>query len=158
MKDHGMQDGDDWAPIDDQTFLVALGQVVERYRDGMLEIGLRTDPRHRNRSNIVHGGVYMTLIDRALGLNCRNLAGGRRMATASLTVNFLRPARIGDFLHVTCAVSKNGRKAAFGEATLAVDGVICCTATGVFLTVEGPPRDEMESSADAGPAGATGAG
>ncbi|WP_323032448.1 PaaI family thioesterase [Paracoccus sp. (in: a-proteobacteria)] len=133
-----MKDNDDWTPVDDQTFLSTIGEVVQRSRDGLMEVGLRTDPRHKNRSNIVHGGVYMTLIDRALGLSCRSLGGGRRMATASLTVNFVRPAKIGDFLHITCTISKNGRKAAFGEAVLKVDGVVCCTATGVFMTVDGP--------------------
>lgn len=141
-----MNDGDDWSPIDDQTFLNTVGEVLQRTNDGMMEVGLRTDPRHRNRSDVVHGGVYMTLIDRALGLTCRNLGGERRMATASLTVNFLRPAMIGDFLHVTCTVSKNGRKAAFGEAVLKVDGVICCTATGIFMTVDGPAPKSGEAS------------
>lgn len=135
-----MTERDDWIPVNDQTFLDTIGEVLQRTRDGMIEIGLRTDTRHRNRSGIVHGGVYMTLIDRALGHNCRNLGDGRRMATASLTVNFVRPARTGDFLHVTCSISKNGRKAAFGEAVLSVDGVTCCTATGVFMTVDGSPR------------------
>lgn len=141
-----MTERDDWVPIDDQTFLNTIGEVLQRTRDGMMEIGLRTDTRHRNRSDIVHGGVYMTLIDRALGLTCRNLGDGRRMATASLTVNFLRPAQIGDFLHVTCTISKSGRKAAFGEAVLKVDGTVCCTATGVFMTVEGPPRTSNDKT------------
>lgn len=141
-----MTEGDDWTPVDDETFLSTIGQVLQRKRDGKLEVGLLTDPRHRNRSNIVNGGVYMTLIDRALGLTCRMMGGGRRMATASLTVNFLRPAMIGDFLHVTCNVSKNGRKAAFGEATLKVDGVVCCTATGVFMTVDGPAAERSEAA------------
>lgn len=125
-----------WSPIDDDTFLSTIGEVVMRHRNGLLEIGLRTDARHRNRSGIVHGGVVMTLIDRAIGMSARAAGDDRRMATASLTVNFLRPARLGQFLHVTCNLSKNGRKAAFGEATLQADGVVLATATGIFMTVD----------------------
>lgn len=128
----------DWQVIADGTFLSALGPVVRRERDGMIEFGLQTDERHQNLSGIVHGGVIMTLMDRAIGTNARAASEWRRMATASMTVNFLRQAKIGSFLHITCRLMKNGRKAAFGEATLRSDDQIVATATGVFMTVDSP--------------------
>jgi uncharacterized protein (TIGR00369 family) len=87
-------------------------------------------------SGAFHGGAMAVLFDRALGLNSALLRPGQRMATASLTVNFLRSVRIGDFITISCAITKQGRKATFGHAFAHVGAELVATATGVFMTVD----------------------
>lgn len=127
--------GADWVPHVHDGFVAGLGPVLERRRDGMVEIGLSTEDRHRNLGGIVHGGVLMTLIDRTIGINCREVAAGELMATASMTVNFLRRVRLGEFLEFRCSLRKQGRKAIFADASVFVGDKLIATATGVFMKV-----------------------
>lgn len=124
-----------WVPHSDGTFVASLGKIYERQHDGRIEIALQTDERHVNLSGIVHGGVVMTLIDRAIGLNCRAQAPGERLATATLTVNFLRQVKVGEFISVTCRLRKQGLKSIFGDADVQVGDRLVATATGVFMKV-----------------------
>jgi uncharacterized protein (TIGR00369 family) len=122
-----------WTAHSDETFLARMGPVVERRRDGMIEIGLQTDDSHKNLSGIVHGGIAMTLIDRAIGLNCRAVADGDPMSTATLTVNFLRRIKVGDFMTVSCVLTRKGRKAMFANAQVHVGDQLAATATGICM-------------------------
>lgn len=125
----------DWVPHRNEGFVGGLGQIFERRRDGLLEIGLQTDDSHRNLSGILHGGVMMTLIDRTIGINCRETAKGERMATASLMVNFLRQAKVGDFVEVRCCLRKEGQKAIFADASAHVGDRLIGTGSGVWMKV-----------------------
>ena len=131
-------DSEGWVPHADETFIAGLGKVYERRRDGLLEIGLQTGDTHRNRSGVVHGGVVMALLDRVMGFNCREAAGGIRMATASLTVNFTRPISIGDFIALACKLRRVGRNAVFADGEAWVGEQIVATATGVWMRVGRP--------------------
>jgi len=124
-----------WIPHIDDTYIGGLGEVFERHREDLLEIGLQTDDRHKNRSGIVHGGVVMALLDRAMGSNCRAAVGGRRMATASLTVNFADPIAVGDFIEVSCRLRRVGRNAVFADGEARVGDRLVATATGLWLRV-----------------------
>lgn len=126
----------DWVPHKNDGYIGGMGGVFERRRNGLIEIGLQTEDRHRNLSGIVHGGVVMALFDRTVGINCREAARGVRMGTASLTVNFLRQIRVGEFVEVSCVLRKQGRKAIFADASATVDGRLVGTATGVWMRVE----------------------
>jgi uncharacterized protein (TIGR00369 family) len=127
--------GEGWLPLADETFVGGLGRIFERRRDGRVEIALCTDERHRNLSGIVHGGVIMTALDRAVGVSCRALSDGVRVATATLTVNFLRQVRVGDVIVVRGLPRKAGRKAIFVDAEASVGGRLVATATGICMIV-----------------------
>jgi uncharacterized protein (TIGR00369 family) len=133
MMENRLEDG--WEPHVDGTYVSGIGEVFERRRDAAIEIALRTDARHVNLSGIVHGSIVMTLIDRAIGLNCRAVADGDSMTTATLTVNFLRHIAVGDFVSVTCRLRKKGRKAFFCDADAWVGDRLVATATGMCMKV-----------------------
>jgi acyl-coenzyme A thioesterase PaaI-like protein len=57
------------------------------------------------------------------------------MATASMTVNFLRQVQIGDFLTVSCRLRKKGRKAMFADADVWVGDKLVATACGICMKV-----------------------
>lgn len=127
------QDG--WEPHIDDTFISSIGDVLERQRDNLVEIALRTTERHKNLSGIVHGGVLMALFDRVMGINCRNTNTEHRMATATMTVNMMRAVRVGEFVEFRCRLRKKGRKAYFTDAEAWVGDKLVATANGVWMTI-----------------------
>lgn len=132
LRDHAAEG---WVPHDDGTFIGTIGAVLERHRDGLIEIALPTTGQHRNLSGVVHGGVVMALFDRAIGVNCRAARPEARMATATLTINLLRQVEVGDFIEFRCRLRKQGRKTCFADAEAWVADRLVATATGLWMTV-----------------------
>lgn len=91
-----------------------------RDADG-LTIGVEVRDAHCNARGMAHGGLIAALADNAMGLACA-LAGpasGTRvggLVTASLTVDFVGAARIGDWIEVAARPVRVGRTLAFAEA------------------------------------------
>lgn len=128
-------DGYEWVPHEDSTFVGNLGEVMERGRNGAIEIGLQADEQHVNLGGIVHGGVIMTLIDRAVGINCRYQAEGQRMVTATLTTNFIGAVNVGDFIAVSCLFRRVGKRTMFADAEARVGDKLVATGTGMWVKV-----------------------
>jgi acyl-CoA thioesterase len=99
------------------------------------EVGFRVDPtasgrgyctvsghverRHLNINGVVHGGVYATILDTAMGASVISmLEPGETTATASLYVEFLRAAREGTVLHARGELIRRGHHLAFVEGEL----------------------------------------
>jgi len=79
----------------------------------------RVEPRHLNINSVVHGGVYATILDTAMGgAVVSMLRPGETAATTSLYVEFLRAAREGDMLTARGEVLRRGRHFAFAEGDL----------------------------------------
>ncbi len=75
--------------------------------------------KHLNINGVVHGGVYATVLDTAMGGAVVSLlAEGESTATTSLYVEFLRSARSGVELVGRGEVLRRGRHLAFVEGTL----------------------------------------
>lgn len=75
--------------------------------------------RHLNINGVVHGGVYATALDTAMGgAVVSMLAEGESTATTSLYVEFLRSARQGVELVARGEVLRRGRHLAFVEGKL----------------------------------------
>ena len=72
-------------------------------------LGLRVAKPHTNQQGLVHGGLIATLADSAMAYSCRQVMGSWAswMATISLTVDFVGPAQIGQWLTVESDVIKN---------------------------------------------------
>ena len=126
-----------WVADDDGTFVGAMGKIYLRRVDGRVEVALQTEERHRNLSGYVHGGVIMTLMDRAMGINCREAAGGRAV-TMTITVNFVDPVRTGDFVRTTCKLAKVGRSVIFAEGEAYVGDHIVATASCICRKIVKP--------------------
>jgi uncharacterized protein (TIGR00369 family) len=75
--------------------------------------------RHLNINGVVHGGVYATILDTAMGGAVVSLLrDGETTATTSLYVEFLRPAQEGAKLRARGDVIRRGRHIAFVEGNL----------------------------------------
>jgi len=86
---------------------------------GFVTVTGRVEPRHLNINGVVHGGVYATILDTAMGASVVTLLGeGETTATTSLYVEFLRAAREGATLTARGEVLRRGRHIAFAEGNL----------------------------------------
>lgn len=100
-------------------------------------------PEMRNPLGWLHGGVTSTMIDMGMGL----LAYFHKQAicpTSSMTVNYLRPNRIGSNLIVRSQVTHLGRHIVHLAAQCWMEDApehITATATGSYVVI-GAPKDE----------------
>jgi uncharacterized protein (TIGR00369 family) len=98
---------------------VGFSVVSKESHDGTCVISGRVEARHLNVSGVVHGGVYATILDTAMGGALLTLLNeGETTATTSLYVEFLRPAQEGTVLRAKGDVLRRGRHLAFVEGNL----------------------------------------
>ena len=115
----------------------------ERSGRGVCTVVGRVERRHLNINSVVHGGVYATILDTAMGAAVVSvLADGETTATTSLYVEFLRAAREGDTLTARGEVLRRGRHFAFAEGDLyGEDGRRLSQARGTWYIWD---REETE--------------
>jgi uncharacterized protein (TIGR00369 family) len=109
---------------------------------GVCTVTGKVEPRHLNINRVVHGGVYATILDTAMGAAVVSTLGdGETTATTSLYVEFLRAAREGDTLTARGDVLRRGRHLAFAEGEL-VDqvGQRLSQARGTWYIWSGTPE------------------
>jgi len=98
---------------------VGFRVVPERSGRGYCTVTGRVEPRHLNINSIVHGGVYATILDTAMGGAVLSLlTEDETAATTSLYVEYLRAAREGEVLIARGHVLRRGRHIAFAEGGL----------------------------------------
>jgi len=100
-------------------YQVGFRVVPAKSGRGFCTVSGRVEPRHLNIHGAVHGGVYATILDTAMGGSVVSLlADGETAATTSLYVEFLRAAREGEVLTAVGRVLRRGRHVAFAEGSL----------------------------------------
>lgn len=126
---------DGWRVLQDETFIGHIGSVYTRPAEGCAELAILTLPVHRNMSGAVHGGILMSLFDRAMGRHVRDLHPGERFATGSMTVEFLRRVDVGDVIRIRPIVTKDGRRAVFMRGEAYVEERMVGAASATFLAI-----------------------
>lgn len=127
-------------PYPDQgSFLEHVGPVYVREEDGGgAAFGIRAEERHANHRGSVQGGFLSTLADFALGRAIgRDADDVKARATASLTVDFLKPAVPGDWIEARAKADRVGGTLAFADCTLTVGGDEIVHSRAVFVAVDG---------------------
>src|SRR5437588_6102955 len=77
-------------------------------------IGLRLAKPHTNARGLIHGGLIASLADNAMGYSCAQVTGWTTsFVTASLTVDYVGSAKIGQWLAVQSEVIKTGSTLCF---------------------------------------------
>jgi len=107
---------------------------AEHSGHGFCTVTGHVERRHLNINAVVHGGVYATILDTAMGGAVVSLlAEGETTATTSLYVEYLSAAREGDVLSARGDVLRRGRHIAFAEGTLlGADGKRLSQAHGTW--------------------------
>jgi uncharacterized protein (TIGR00369 family) len=100
-------------------------------------LGLRVAKPHTNQQGLVHGGLIATLADNAMAYSCRQVMGSWAswMATISLTVDFVGPAQIGQWLTVESDVIKTGKTICFAQSLIKADNSVIARANATFRVV-----------------------
>lgn len=87
--------------------------------EGVCTVSGVVRPMHLNINQVVHGGVYATILDTAMGGAVVSLLReGEVTATTSLYIEFIRPAGQGERLKARGEVVRRGRHLAFVEGNL----------------------------------------
>jgi uncharacterized protein (TIGR00369 family) len=87
--------------------------------------------RHTNGGHVLHGGMLSAFLDMTMGAAV-SLRAPRRTATVSMSVDFMRPARAGEWVISHGTVTHATREIAFATATATVLGREIGRATGLF--------------------------
>lgn len=101
--------------------------------DGGTLVGLRMADHHMNYRDMAHGGVLTTLADVALSYQAyASESPPVPVATASLTTNFLGPARLGDWLVADARIDRIGGRNAHVSGRIMRGEDVLATMSGVF--------------------------
>ncbi len=116
-------------------FLELLGPIYNKSEKGII-IGLQVEEKHCNARGLVHGGVFSSLADIALGYNAA-FSGDVPipMVTASLTIDYAGSAKLGDWIEIETDVQKVGGKMAFANCYFIVNSKRIARASGVFTII-----------------------
>ncbi|MDO9410907.1 PaaI family thioesterase [Patulibacter sp.] len=113
------------------AFLDHVGPLHVREEDGTL--GARVRAEHLNAAGTAMGGFLATVVDAALGHAIRRAADGEpKVATVSLTTDFLRPGPEGAWIEARTAVEQVGGELAFADCSLHAAGDEIVRARAVF--------------------------
>lgn len=127
-----------WQRGADVPFVTLIGPIWEREEEGGWRFGFLAQPKHRNRRDVVHGGMLMAFADRALGLTGRRANNDQPQATIQLNFQFINAVHVGDFVEASCVVVRRTRFIIFMNATLTVGSELVGTATGIWKTLKPP--------------------
>lgn len=117
------------------TFSKHIGAKVKEVEPGRAVIHIDVEDFHLNGSGTLHGGVYASLMDNAMGLSVLALVGVRT-ATIQMNVHFLGTVGEG---RITCEseVVHRTRRTATAEAKVRdADGNLVAMGTGAFRVFE----------------------
>ena len=101
-----------------------------------LVIGFRAEAKHCNARGVVHGGVYSSLADVALGYSVA-FSGEEPIpfVTASLSIDYAGSARLGDWVEAHTQIQKIGKRMAFANCFFLIGSKHIVRASGVFSNV-----------------------
>ena len=117
------------------TFSKHIGARVEEVGPGRSVISIDVEEIHLNGAGTLHGGVYASLIDNAMGLSVLALVGVRT-ATIEMNVHFLGAVSEG---RITCQseVVHRTRRTATAEAKVRdSENNLVAMGTGAFRVFE----------------------
>jgi uncharacterized protein (TIGR00369 family) len=121
--------------VSPSNFVLALGPMYKREQpDGTAIIALRVLESHLNLHGIAHGGLVATLIDNAFGYNVAKSLNGA-VTTAHLAIDYLSPARLGDWVEAEVRINRKGRRMCFAECTLKNGEVLMARASCILAPV-----------------------
>jgi len=98
-------------------FAESSGPWFEKIEGGRLIRGFRPGPQHANGLGIVHGGMLATFLDSAMGSTVFH-ALERRCVTLRLSLDYLLPSRLGEWLQAEAEIVGHDEQVAQVRARL----------------------------------------
>jgi acyl-coenzyme A thioesterase 13 len=124
-----------FSPFPNQgPFLELVGPILIKDDSDELVLAIQTEERHANHRGTVQGGLLSTFADFALGRAIEaDAEDGKDRATVSLTVDFLKPAKPGDWIESRTKVDRVGGTLSFADCSLCVGDKEIVRARAVWV-------------------------
>lgn len=117
-------------------YIELLGPIYNARTQNGLTFGLLADQKHCNARSRVHGGVFSSLADIALGYNAAfQNETPIPIVTSSLSIDYAGSASLGDWIEINTYVQKVGKRLAFANCYFQVGSTRIARASGVFSVV-----------------------
>ena len=117
------------------TFSRHIGAKVETVEPGRSVIYIDVEDYHLNGVGTLHGGVYASLIDNAMGLSVLALVGVRT-ATIQMNVHFLGAVGSGRIICESDVLHRTRRTATAEAKVRDAEGNLVALGTGAFRVFE----------------------
>lgn len=127
-----------WSRLDlDDPFLDRIGPmfIAEPFARDALEparFAICIEPHHCSFAGTCHGGLISTVLDIVLGRGTAAAIDGQHVPTVTLTVDFMRAAKVGDWLESRLRILRRTRSLMFCDAILQGPEGPVARATAVF--------------------------
>lgn len=125
-------------PADTETrdfhFVQLLDFEIDREVADGPAVAVTVAAKHRNSNGVVHGSVIHALLDSVMGMQCFRAAGRQPVATAEISVHFLRPVFDGR-LEARARVLHAGKRVLFVEGDVKRDGDVVAVGHATFVRV-----------------------
>jgi uncharacterized protein (TIGR00369 family) len=123
------------ARVDDSPrFIQVLGFELDREADDGPAVCVNVGDMHKNSNGVVHGSVIHALLDSVMGMQCYRAAGRQPVATAEISVRFLRPVFDGR-LAARARLLHGGKRLLFVEGEVKREGEVVAVGQASFVPV-----------------------
>jgi len=114
-------------------FVALAGPLWFKVESDGLRVGLPLERRHGNPLGWAHGGLLVTVADMVMGMGSGFATGIRwPHPTVSLSSEFVRGARLGQWLEGKARISRRTVNFCFANTDLVCSGEIVLVSSGVF--------------------------
>lgn len=116
-------------------FIHINGPLWLRREGGVVQLGFRVEPRHCNPMHTCHGGMLASFADMLLPMTAHRKSpevGSRFLPTVSLQLDYLAPAKLGDWVMGEADVLRVTRSLVFMQGLITANGVPAVRTSGVF--------------------------
>jgi uncharacterized protein (TIGR00369 family) len=115
-------------------FLELLGFELDREAADGPAVCVNVGDVHKNSNGVVHGSVIHALLDSVMGMQCFRAAGRQPVATAEISVRFLRPVFDGR-LEARATLLHGGKRLLFVEGQVVRDGEVVAVGQASFVPI-----------------------
>ncbi len=112
--------------------------IYARHEADQVRLGLVIRTPHTNSRGLLHGGVIAAITDNAMGLSVATVLRAARgetgtsPITASLSIDYLGRAALGQWLEIDTQFVHLGKQQAVAQALVTADGQIIARANATF--------------------------
>jgi uncharacterized protein (TIGR00369 family) len=79
--------------------------------DDSITIEVKVTPEMCNPAGTLHGGMHAAILDEVIGMTVAAMGNDTHFVSLNMTMDYLRPARVGESVRATSQVIRKGRTA-----------------------------------------------
>ena len=114
-------------------YLDLLGPIYSARGETGLVLGLWAEGKHCNARDVVHGGVFSSIADVALGYSAAFATDEPKpLVTVNLTLDYAGSAKRGDWIEIRTDVQRVGSRMAYANGYFVVGEKRIVRASAVF--------------------------